>query len=437
MSHILILGGDGYLGWPTAMYFSARGHEVTVVDNYFRRKAIMELGLEILYPVPTLVERARIWHTLTGNEIKVVIGDLTNPEIMRGLFDGRTRYNWALNDSFTGVPDTIVHYAEQPSAPYSQISYLHANITLQNNLLVTNNLLWALRDFARDTHVIHIATMGEYGTPNIDIPEGWLEIEHKGRKDRFLFPRQAGSLYHTTKIMDTDLMWFAVRMWGLRVTDLMQGPVYGIETEETETRTQELDDYSKTSPIAWIKEREDQRQDVKDGKRWAEGMPLSSLRQRLRTIFNYDEIFGTVLNRFVVQAVVGHPLTVYGKGGQTRGYLNIKDTLQCVHIAHEKPANKGELRIFNQIMETFSVNELAEKVRSVGSDLGYKVKIKHIDNPRIEAEEHYYNPNYQGLKDLGVVPHLLTDEVIARMFSLVEHYKSTVRKEIIFRGFKW
>ena len=238
MSHILILGADGYLGWPTAMYFSNRGYAVTAVDNYFRRNACTELDVGMLYPVPTLQERAKLWQELTGREIKVVIGDLSDPEIMRSLFNGRVEYSFALDHSFTGLPDTVVHYAEQPSAPYSLINYKYANITVQNNLLITNNLMWALRDYSRDTHVIHIGTMGEYGTPNIDIPEGWLEIEHQGRRDTFLFPRQASSLYHTTKIMDTDLMWFAVRMWDLKVTDLMQGPVYGIETEETEVRGQ-------------------------------------------------------------------------------------------------------------------------------------------------------------------------------------------------------
>lgn len=395
MSHILILGGDGYLGWPTAMYFSNRGYEVTVVDNYFRRNACVELDVGMLYPVPTLIERAKRWHELTGKEIKVVIGDLTDPEIMRGLFDGRVQYRWAVNAGFTGIPDTVIHYAEQPSAPYSLINYKYANITLSNNLLVTNNLMFAVRDFARNTHIVKLGTMGEYGTPNIDIEEGWLEIEHKGKKDRFLFPRQASSLYHTTKIMDTDLLWFGVRMWGLRVTDLMQGPVYGLETEE------------------------------------------SVIDDRLCTIFNYDEIFGTLLNRFVVQAVVGYPLTVYGRGGQTRGYLNIKDTLQCVHMSEKTIADKGQLRIFNQIMETFSVNELAEKVHRVGSQLGYKVSIDHLENPRKEAEEHYYNPTYQGLIEIGVRPHYLTDEVLVGMFRVVERFKENIRKDVIFRGVKW
>jgi UDP-sulfoquinovose synthase len=392
---ILILGGDGYLGWPTAMYFSSRGHDVTVVDNYFRRDACTELDVGMLYPVPTLQERAKIWYEATGYEIKVVIGDLTDAELMRSLFDGRVSYQWAVKPDFSGMPETVIHYAEQPSAPYSLINYKYANITISNNLLVTNNLMFALKDYSPETHVVHIGTMGEYGTPNIDIEEGWLEIEHKGRKDKFLFPRQASSLYHTTKIMDTDLMWFGVRMWNLRFTDLMQGPVYGMETEE-----------SQADP-------------------------------RLRTIFNYDEIFGTVVNRFITQAIVGYPLTVYGKGGQTRGYLNIKDTLQCVDKSVNTPAKTGELRIFNQIMETFSVMELAELTRKVGQKLGYEVPVKSIENPRKEAEEHYYNPTYQGLIDIGVEPHYLTEEVMEGMFRVVEGYKDNIRKDVIFRGVRW
>jgi len=393
--HVLILGGDGYLGWPTAMYFSQRGYEVTVVDNYFRRNACTELDVGMLYSVPTLVERAKIWHRHTGREIKVVIGDLTDPEIMRSLFSGRVAYAWAIDEAFTGLPETVIHYAEQPSAPYSLINYRYANITVQNNLLTTNNLMFAARDFDREMHIIKVGTMGEYGTPNIDIEEGWIDINHKGRSHRFLFPRQASSLYHTTKIMDTDLLWFGVRMWDLRVTDLMQGPVYGLETEEAK-----IDD-------------------------------------RLQTIFNYDEVFGTILNRFVVQAVIGYPLTVYGKGGQTRGYLNIKDTLQCVYKAAETPAEKGELRIFNQIMETFSANELARWVQKVGRKRGYDVRVDHLENPRKEAEDHYYNPTYQGLIDIGVEPHYLTDEVLAGMFAVVAQNRANIREDVIFKGIRW
>lgn len=396
MSHVLILGGDGYLGWPSAMYFSARGYEVTVVDNYFRRHVCNEINVGMLYPVPTLVERAKIWHEKTGHEIKVVIGDLTDPELTRSLFTGKDlNYQWSINTKFTGTPETVVHYAEQPSAPYSLMNYKTANFTLSNNLLVTNNLMFAIKDLAPEVHVIKLGTMGEYGTPNIDIEEGWLEVEHKGRKDKFLYPRQAGSIYHTSKIMDTDLMWFGVRMWGLKVTDLMQGPVYGMETEE------------------------------------------SNIDDRLKTIFNYDELFGTIVNRFITQAVIGYPLTVYGKGGQTRGYLNIKDTLQCVHISEQNSAKQGEMKIFNQIMETFTVNELAELTQKAGKELGYDVQIENIENPRVELEEHYYNPTYQGLIELGVKPHLLTKEAMIGMFNIVKQYKEGVRKDVIFRGLTW
>lgn len=392
---ILVLGGDGYLGWPTAMDLSRRGHEVTVADNYFRRQACDELDAEMLYSVPDLLRRAEVWQGLSGNTIKVVICDLTEAAAMRSLFDGSAPCDWPTGSSVDGPPDAVVHYAEQPSAPYSLIDHAHASRTISNNLLVTNNLIFAIRDFSPDTHIIKLGTMGEYGTPDIDIEEGWIDIEHKGRSDRFLFPRQASSIYHMTKIMDTDLLWFSVRTWDLRVTDLMQGPVYGIETDET------------------------------------------SRDEELRTFFNYDEIFGTVINRFIVQAIAGYPLTVYGSGGQTRGYLNIRDTLQCVERSFDEPAAKGELRIFNQIMESFSVRELAEKTRRVGRELGYDVQVEHIENPRREAEEHYYNPVYQGLLDLGVEPHYLTDDAMAGLFRAVERYSPAIRKDVIFKGIKW
>jgi UDP-sulfoquinovose synthase len=275
------------------------------------------------------------------------------------------------------------------------LNYKAAKLTLSNNIESTFNIIWAVREHAPNCHIVKLGTMGEYGTPNIDIEEGWIDIEHKGRRDTFLYPRQASSLYHTTKVQDTDLLWFYVRTWGLRVTDLMQGPVYGLETEET---TQD---------------------------------------ERLGTIFNYDELFGTVVNRFVVQAVAGYPLTVYGKGGQIRGYLNIRDTIACVELAMLNPAGKGELKIYNQVTETFSVNELAEKVARVGHQRGHQVEVKSIENPRVEKEEHYYNPTYTGLKDLGLQPHPLTDEVLHGMFEVVERHKDNIHEHKIFRGVKW
>lgn len=378
----LILGGDGYLGWPTAMHLSGEGHEVAVADNYLRRRLMREEDVDPLYAVPNLHERVRIWSLTTGRDIRCYVGDLAQWSVLADIFRDFQ-------------PQAIIHYAEQPSAPYSMLRREAATLTLNNNLNVTANLIFAVREFAPDAHIIKLGTMGEYGTPDIDIEEGWLDIEYKGRKQRFLYPRQAGSLYHTTKIMDTDLLWYYVRTWGLRVTDLMQGPVYGIFTKE------------------------------------------SLLDKNLLTFLSYDELFGTVLNRFIVQAVAGHPLTVYGKGGQTRGYLNIIDTLNCVRLSVEHPAERGELRIFNQFTETFTVNELAEKVQESGRQLGLKTKIERIDNPRKELEEHYYNPTHTGLVSLGLKPTLLTDAVLSGMIQAVISHSDKISKHKIFRGTRW
>jgi UDP-sulfoquinovose synthase len=379
---ILILGGDGYLGWPTAMHLTAHGHDVAVADNYLRRNLCREEDADPLFEVPNLHDRACLWQARSGYPVQVFIGDLRTWDFMAHTVSAFQ-------------PEAVVHYAEQPSAPYSMLNRQAATLTLQNNLDVTANLIFAVREFAPEAHIVKLGTMGEYGTPNIDIEEGWIDISHKGRKHRFLYPRQASSLYHTTKIMDTDLLWFYVRMWGIRVTDLMQGPVYGLITDET------------------------------DGE------------DKLYPFFNYDELFGTVLNRFVVQAVAGYPLTVFGKGGQTRGYLDIRDTLQCVRLSLEKPAKAGELRIFNQFVETFSVNQLAEKVQRVGDQMGLSVQIRSVENPRKEAEDHYYNPAHTGLLELGLKPHYLTDDVLSAMFETVITYKESIQTHRIFRGVKW
>lgn len=379
---VLVLGGDGYLGWPTAMHLSAQGHDVSAADNYLRRRLQQDEDVEALYSTPNLMDRCRIWKAASGKDVRPFIGDLREWDFMARLFQETE-------------PDAIVHYAEQPSAPYSMIRREAAALTLKNNIEVTANLIFAVRELAPKAHIVKLGTMGEYGTPNIDIEEGWIDIEHKGRRDKFLFPRQAGSLYHTTKVMDTDLLWFYVRTWGLAVTDLMQGPVYGIVTDENK-------DHPDLYPF-----------------------------------FCYDELFGTVLNRFVAQAVAGYPLTVYGKGGQTRGYLNIKDTLNCIRLAIEAPANAGELRIFNQFTETFSVNELASRVQRVGNGLGLRVAVKSLENPRKEREEHYYNPAHTGLTALGLEPNILTDDVLADMMGIVMRHKAGIVQHRIFRGTKW
>jgi len=379
---VIILGGDGYLGWPTSMDLAAKGHEVLAVDNYSRRTIAIQTSSEALIPTPNLEDRAKIFKEKSGFEVKVAIGDLKNFQFVENL----------INDF---QPDAVVHYAEQPSAPYSLRGYAEAHYTLKNNLEVTHNLIWAILKNRPQCHIVKLGTMGEYGCPNIDIEEGWLEIEHKGRKDKFLFPRAAGSLYHTTKVLDTDLLWFYVRTYDLKVTDLMQGPVYGLSTKE------------------------------------------SDLDERLLPNFHYDDIFGTVVNRFLVQAVAGVPLTVYGKGGQVRGYLNLKDTLQCVELAINNPAGERELKIYNQLTETFSVNELATKVKEAGSLLEIDVEVKSIPNPRREPEDHYYNPTHTGLMDLGLDPNLMTTEVLADMMRMVIKHKDNIDSSKIFPRVRW
>jgi len=379
---IIILGGDGYLGWPTAMHFSSIGHEVWAVDNYLRRLIASQTSSEALIPTPNLNERASIFEAVSGRSIHVKIMDCTDARLMKELFD-------------EVQPNVVVHYAEQPSAPYSMIDFDAARLTLRNNLEVTFNTIWSVLDCAPDCHIVKLGTMGEYGTPNIDIEEGWIDIVHKGRSDRFLFPRAAGSLYHTTKVLDTDLLWFYVRTYGLRVTDLMQGPVYGLSTPE------------------------------------ADADP------RLVPNFHYDDIFGTVVNRFVVQAVAGVPLTVYGNGNQTRGYLNLIDTLQCVELAASNPIDRGELRILNQFTELFSVNQLAERVRRVGREMGLDVSIESIANPRKEREDHYYNVEHSRLLDLGLKPHLMTDEIVADMIQRVRKHADGIDKKRIMPRVRW
>lgn len=379
---ILILGGDGYLGWPTAMHFANKGHDVIAVDNYLRRNIAKETDSEALFPNPDLPERAKIFEATTGKKIRVEIGDCADMSFMERLFK-------------EFQPETVIHYAEQPSAPYSMKGYDEAALTLDNNLKATFNMIWAVMQFAPECHIVKLGTMGEYGTPNIDIEEGWLEVEHKGRSQKFLYPRQAGSLYHTTKVLDTDLLWFYVRTHDLKVTDLMQGPVYGFLTPEAE-----MDD-------------------------------------RLKPNFHYDDIFGTLINRFLVQAVHGTPLTVYGKGGQTRGYLDLRDTLQCVELACNNPVEHGDMRILNQFVEQFSVNQMAERVKRVGDQMGFNVEVKSIPNPRKEAEDHYYNAANTGFKELGLEPHILTDEVLGEMLVQVSKYKDQIDGSKILPRVKW
>jgi UDP-sulfoquinovose synthase len=380
---ILILGGDGYLGWPTAMAFSSRGDDVMVVDNLAKRQWEAEVDGAPLFPVQSLRHRARMWQEVAGKEISVRIGDIA--ENHRFLYDVVAEFQ----------PDAVIHYAEQPSAPYSMMGRDLAAYTQRNNVIGNLNVLHAMKKYVPDAHLVKLGTMGEYGTPNIDIEEGWIELEHNGRADRLPFPKLPGSFYHLSKVHDSHNIHFACRIWGAAATDLNQGVVYGIETDET------------------------------------------VLHPDLRTAFHYDAIFGTALNRFCVQAVAGIPLTVYGAGGQTRTFLNIRDTIQCVQIAVDNPAAAGEFRVFNQFTEVFSVLELAQLVAQAAEKVGYKASVDHIPNPRVELEEHYYNPRNDALVALGLQPRLLSEELVESMLGRIAEVADRIDPATIMPDVQW
>ena len=368
---ICVLGGDGYCGWATALYLSGKGHTVAVVDSFVRRQWDFELGAQSLTPIQPLTDRLRVWQELTGKSIEIFIGDVNDYEFLSGVIE-----------SFQ--PEAVVHFAEQRSAPYSMIDRKHAVYTQVNNVVGTLNLLFALQELRPDCHLVKLGTMGEYGTPNIDIEEGYIRIEHNGRSDLLPYPKQPGSFYHLSKVHDSHNMMFACKIWGLRATDLNQGVVYGTVTDEV------------------------------------------VLDEVLINRFDYDEVFGTVLNRFCVQAAVGYPLTVYGKGGQTRGYLDLRDTVRCVELACLTPAKPGECRVFNQFTEQFKVMELARMVQVAGKKMGLTVEIDHLAAPRVEAEEHYYNAKHSKLIDLGLQPHLLSESLLDSLMNIAVKYRDRI-----------
>ena len=379
---ILILGGDGYLGWPTALRFSARGHEVSVVDNFSRRRWHTEHGTASLTPIGELDERIAAWREVSGEQIRSYVGAVEDGDFLDEVVAET-------------MPEAIVHYGQQASAPFSMLSRERAVETQHANVIGNLNLLFAMREHVPDAHLVKLGTMGEYGQPDIDIEEGYITIKHNDREDTLPYPKLPGSLYHCSKVHDSTNIHFACRTWGLRATDLNQGVVYGVETEET----------------------------ARD--------------ERLVTRFDYDELFGTVLNRFCVQAVIGHPLTVYGSGRQTRGFLNIRDTLACVELATLNPAERGEFRVFNQFTEQFSVLELAGLVKEAGEGLGYSVEIQHYENPRVEKEEHYYNAIHTKLIDLGLEPTLLGEELVESIIHAIERHKGRVIESAIDPQTRW
>jgi UDP-sulfoquinovose synthase len=377
---VLVLGGDGYLGWPMALHLSERGHDVGVLDNLARRGYDKELGTHSLVPIQTLPKRIARWKTLTGKSIECCEGDLIEPDFLREAF---AKFR----------PEAVVHFAEQRAAPYSMIDEAHAVYTQENNVVGNLRVLYAIGETDPSIHLVKLGTMGEYGTPNIDIEEGFLEITHKGRTDRLPYPKQPGSFYHLSKVHDSHNIEFACRIWNLRATDLNQGVVYGQATPET-TRHPDL-----------------------------------------ATRFDFDEVFGTVLNRFVVQAVGGLPMTVYGKGGQTRGFINIIDTMACIELTLKNPPKAGEFRVFNQFTEQLSVNDIALRVADALPER--QPKVEHLPDPRVEKEEHYYNAVHTKLIDLGLQPHLLDAGVIRGMAALVEKHEDRIDPSVMLPKVNW
>ncbi len=379
---ILVLGGDGYCGWPTALYLSQRGHDVAIADNFLRRSWDHELGAQTLTPIRPLTERLRAWQRHTGKEIESFVGDILDYEFLATVVK-------------EFAPEAVVHFAEQRSAPYSMIDRQHAIFSQVNNVVGTLNVLFAIKEFQPDCHLVKLGTMGEYGTPNIDIEEGFIRIQHNGREDLLPFPKQPGSFYHLSKVHDSHNIHFCCKIWGIRATDLNQGVVYGTVTDETA-----IDD-------------------------------------ALVNRFDYDEVFGTALNRFCVQAAIEHPITVYGKGGQTRGFLDIRDTVRCIELACLNPATRGEFRVFNQFTEQFSVLELAQMVHVAGQRLGLNVTIDHLPDPRVEAEQHYYNAKHTKLAELGLKPHLLSESLLDSLVNIAMEHRNRVDSTLLLPRVNW
>jgi UDP-sulfoquinovose synthase len=381
--NVLILGVDGYIGWSLAMHLSRRGHTVTGIDNLSRRRNVESLGSTSGLPIRTMNERIFMFKRIFDKEINFYEGNLLDYDFLQSVV-------------IKTFPDCIVHLGEQPSAPFSMMDREHAIYTQHNNIEGTLNVLYAIRELVPKCHLLKLGTMGEYGTPNIDISEGLLEIEYHGRKDRLPFPRQPNSIYHLSKVHDSANTAFASRVWDLAATDIMQGVVYG-------TRTDEMFEDS------------------------------------LCTRFDFDECFGTVVNRFCTEAVLGLPLTLYGQGTQKRGFIDLIDSVQCLRIAVENPPDTGEYRVFNQLDEVYSLTELAKYVIDVGKGLGLSIEAESIANPRLEKEEHYYNVEHNKLKQLGFRPIRTIEKTIYMMLAdLLSHRDILVRnKNVILPKTTW
>lgn len=386
MKRLLVLGADGYLGFPVSLYFASRGWSVHAVDNLSKRHIE---NIEEVSPLIRLIpfkDRFAEWNNNFAKDdsqkIKSYIIDIaTNNRQLYKLFEDVK-------------PDAIIHFAEQPSAPYSMKGRSEAVSTQINNITGTLNLIFAIKKFNPSCHLVKLGTMGEYGTPNIDIEEGWLNINHKGRTDKVLFPKKPGSFYHLSKVHDSNNLEYSCRTWGLRITDLNQGIVYGSHTELTKN-------------------------------------------PNLHTSFHYDSIFGTAINRFISQALSNNPITIYGGGQQTRAYLHIDDVIKCIEIALNNPAEQGEFKVRNQFTEFKSINELAAIVKDAMSYIGFSTELKRIDNPRVEEELHYYNPTNKSFLDLGLKAKEINKEIIIEIANYLKPFSKQIKEYSLTPNIKW
>jgi nucleoside-diphosphate-sugar epimerase len=370
---IAILGIDGYIGWALAMRLIEKGHTVSGLDSLYTRKRVREVHSSSVTPIKDMNGRIKELEEKSGKHIEFYKGDVNDSDFV---------YNFVEKEK----PDAFIHLAEQRSAPYSMLGLRQARETLLQNIGGTINLVYAMKDIVPSSHLLKLGTMGEYGTPNIDIPEGFFHVSYNGREDDLPFPKFANSWYHWSKVHDTNNLMFANKLWGLKITDVMQGVVYG-------TRTKEINKYG------------------------------------LYTRFDIDEVWGTALNRFCTQAMIGLPLTAYGKGNQRRGFLSLEDSITCLTLGIENPPKSGEYRVYNQFDEHYSINELTDLVKKKADKItGRVTKIDHIKNPRMEKEEHYYNPEHNKLKEMGYMQSKTLDEEIGTILEDIGKFRERALK---------
>lgn len=383
---IAIFGADGYIGWPLSIHLGCRNPDkkIVLVDNLVTRKLVKSVGSRSLVPIKSMKERVESYEKITGqNNLEFVFADARDPETVDRIF---AKY----------LPSSVVHLAQQRSAPFSMIDQEHALYSQLNNIATNMNIVHALARHTPSAHLLKMGSMGEYGTPGIEISEGEMEVERKGRTAKIMFPPAGQSWYHLSKIFDTFNVKLANKLFGLTATDIMQGVVYGVRVDET------VDD-------------------------------------ALATRFDFDSNWGTVINKYVVQSVLLNKLLIYGKGKQKRGFLSLYDSINCLTLLLENPPAKGEYRIVNQLDEIYDTLELARKVQAIGKEFGIEAELESIENPRVEKEEHYYEVEHNVLPSLGFKREKELDRVLFEIFEAVIKNKERAEgmENLVYPNVSW